>query len=56
MVRVNADVPDEIHRQAKSEAALRDMTLEEFVAVALENEVERGTDSQTNADDNTDSQ
>ena len=38
---INYEIPDELHRRAKSAAALRGMTLKDFLLTALERETER---------------
>jgi len=39
VARVHYEIPDDLHRKAKSAAALRGMTLREFVIIALANAV-----------------
>lgn len=41
MPALNYDIPDELHRRAKAAAAIRGVTLRQFVLEALEAEVER---------------
>lgn len=41
MARVNIDLPDEVHRQAKAAAALRGISLKDFVVAALKDAVKR---------------
>ena len=41
MARIHYEVPDDLHRKAKSAAALQGITLKEFVLVALEQAVKQ---------------
>jgi predicted HicB family RNase H-like nuclease len=36
MARIHYEIPDEVHRRAKAEAALRGLTLRDYVIQALE--------------------
>ena len=39
MPRIHYEIPDDLHRRAKAEAALRGLTLREFLIEALERAV-----------------
>lgn len=39
VARIHYEIPDDLHRQAKSVAALRGMTLKDFVIAALSSAV-----------------
>jgi len=39
---IHYEIPDDIHRQAKAAAALRGVTLREFVTLAIVEAIERG--------------
>ena len=39
MPRIHYEIPDELHRQAKAEAALKGVTLRDFLIQALERAV-----------------
>lgn len=41
MALIHYDVPDDVHRRAKSAAALQGITLKDFVISALEEAVKR---------------
>lgn len=41
VARVHYEIDDELHRECKSEAALSDVTLKEFVVEALREHVKR---------------
>ena len=44
MPRIHYEIPDDLHRQAKAEAALQGLTLRDFLIQALERAVtEHGT-------------
>lgn len=43
MPRIHYEIPDELHRQAKAEAALQGVTLRDFLIKALELAVANGT-------------
>jgi predicted HicB family RNase H-like nuclease len=45
--RVHYEIPDELHRRAKAAAALRGVTLKEFLIEALQQAVARDTDQVT---------
>ncbi len=38
---INYEIPDDVHRRAKAEAALRGMTLKDFLIEALEAHAQR---------------
>ncbi len=38
---INYDIPDDLHRRAKSAAALKGMTLKDFVVAALDEAVRK---------------
>lgn len=40
MTRVHYEIPDELHRRAKAAAAMRGVTLKDFLIDALERSVE----------------
>ncbi len=42
VARMNYEIPDDLHRKAKSAAALAGMTLKDFVMAALEAAVAKG--------------
>lgn len=41
MARINIEIPDGLHTDAKVEATKREMTLKDFVKESIENEVNR---------------
>jgi predicted HicB family RNase H-like nuclease len=41
MARIHYEVPDDLHRKAKSAAALQGITLKDFVIAALEQAVKQ---------------
>ncbi|MGQ0803849.1 MAG: toxin-antitoxin system HicB family antitoxin [Actinomycetota bacterium] len=43
MPRIHYEIPDELHRRAKAEAALQGVTLRDFLIKALELAVANGT-------------
>ena len=43
MPRIHYEIPDDLHRRAKAEAALRGLTLRDFLIAALERAVSDGT-------------
>ena len=42
MPRIHYEIPDDLHRRAKAEAALRGLTLRDFLIQALEQAVTDG--------------
>jgi hypothetical protein len=42
MPRIHYEIPDQLHRRAKAEAALRGLTLRDFLIQALERSVADG--------------
>ena len=45
MARIHYEIPEDIHRRAKAEAALQGITLRDFVIQALEKAVPKGSAS-----------
>jgi predicted HicB family RNase H-like nuclease len=43
VARIHYEIPDDLHRRAKSAAAMEGMTLKDFLLRALEHEVARAT-------------
>ena len=41
MTNINIDIPDEIHKKAKIQSAIEEITLKEFVINALKDTIER---------------
>ena len=46
VARIHIEVPDDVHRRAKAAAAMRGLTLKEFVIQALEEAIEKEDGSQ----------
>jgi predicted HicB family RNase H-like nuclease len=46
VARVHYEIPDDLHRRAKSAAALQGLTLREFVIRALADAVDKATDEE----------
>jgi len=44
MVRIHYEIPDDLHRRVKSQAALEGKTLKAFIIEALESAAETGQD------------
>lgn len=44
VARIHYEIPDDLHRQVKAEAALRGMTLKDFLIAALEASVRASRD------------
>ena len=49
MPRIHYEIPDDLHRLAKAEAALKGVTLRDFLIEALERAVANGTRSKRKA-------
>ncbi|HUF85214.1 MAG TPA: hypothetical protein VMQ81_11545 [Acidimicrobiia bacterium] len=49
MPRIHYEIPDDLHRRAKAEAALQGRTLRDFLIAALERAVADGARSQRKA-------
>ena len=41
MTNVNIEIPDELHKKVKIQCAVDEMTLKEFIAIALEEKLKR---------------
>lgn len=39
VARINIEIPDDLHRRAKAQAAMQGVTLKQFIAAALEQAV-----------------
>jgi predicted HicB family RNase H-like nuclease len=41
MTNINIEIPDELHRKVKIQCAIEEMTLKDFIALALEEKTKK---------------